>query len=177
MKRRLRLSAAMALVAPLATLGVSSASAEPSPDATAPQPVLVGHAPLELRAVLPVSGYRLTGRYGDSAGPWSHGHTGLDFAVAYGRTIRSITSGVVTSVEYDGAFGLKTVITTDDGEELWFCHQSDTNVEVGERVAAGEPIGAVGTTGNTTGPHLHLEVHAPHETDPYAWLRERGVKP
>lgn len=180
MKRRLRVSAALALAAPLASLGVHQAAAEPVPataqDATPAQAVWMPPAPLEPRPVVPVSGYRLTGQFGDSAGPWAHGHTGLDFAVPYGTTIEAIVPGVVASSEYDGAYGLKIVIKTRDGVELWFCHLADSDVEPGDRVQPGQPIGEVGTSGNTTGPHLHLEVHDPDPVDPYAWLRDLGAR-
>lgn len=183
MKRRLRVSAALMTAAPLATLGAHQAAAEPAPAATVavvqstpPQAVLARTAPFELRPVLPVAGYRLTGQFGDSAGPWANGHTGLDFAAPYGSTIRAITEGEVVSVAYDGAFGLKTVIRTPDGAELWFAHQDSSFVAPGERVQPGQAIGAIGMSGNTTGPHLHLEVHQPGPVDPYAWLQEQGVR-
>lgn len=108
--------------------------------------------------VLPVARYELTGRFGESSGLWSSVHTGLDFAASYGAPVRAITGGTVVSTDYDGAYGLKTVIVTDEGTELWFCHQDSVTVAPGRTVTAGEVIGAVGTSGNVTGPHLHLEV-------------------
>lgn len=129
-------------------------------------------------AELPVSDYRLTGRYGEDGGLWSEDHTGLDFAAPYGSTIRAIRAGRVIASEYDGAYGLKTVIRLDDGTTLWFCHQSASTVRPGERVAAGRIIGAVGTSGNVTGPHLHLEVHRGKRTfDPAEELRAWGLHP
>ncbi len=105
----------------------------------------------------PVSGYRITGQFGDS-GNWSSVHTGLDFAVGYGTPIRAITSGVVTEATYDGSYGNKVVITTDDGTEIWYCHQEALAVSEGQSITTGEVIGAVGLTGNTTGAHLHVEI-------------------
>ena len=61
-------------------------------------------------AVLPVSGYHLTGRFGDVSGYWATVHTGLDFAAAYGTPIRSIEDGMVVSAAYDGSYGNKTVV-------------------------------------------------------------------
>jgi murein DD-endopeptidase MepM/ murein hydrolase activator NlpD len=130
-------------------------------------------------AVLPVSGYHLTGRFGDVSGYWSSVHTGLDFAAPYGSPIHSVASGVVVFVAYDGAFGNKTVVRLGDGTEVWYCHQSEQVVAVGDRVAVGEVIGYIGTTGNTTGPHLHLEWH-PHggdAVDPFTALRGLGLRP
>lgn len=127
--------------------------------------------------VLPVAGYHLTGRFGASSGLWASTHTGLDFAAPEGVEIRSIGPGVVTEASYDGAFGNKTVVRLDDGTVLWYCHQSEFGVEAGQRVAPGDLIGYVGSTGNVTGPHLHLEVHPGNgdPVDPEAWLPEHGL--
>lgn len=129
--------------------------------------------------VLPVLGYRLTGRFGDVSYHWSTMHTGLDFAAPSGTPIRSIGPGVVVEAGYDGSYGNKTVIRMPNGTELWYCHQSATTVAVGQRVKAGQLIGHVGTTGNVTGPHLHLEVHPAGGglADPDAWLRARELRP
>ncbi len=129
--------------------------------------------------VLPVSGYHLTGRFGQSSGLWSSTHTGLDFAAPEGTEIRSIGPGVVTEVASDGAFGNKTEVRLDDGTLVWYCHQSEFGVEVGERLAPGDVLGYVGSTGNVTGPHLHLEVHpgAGEPVDPEGWLPEHGLAP
>jgi murein DD-endopeptidase MepM/ murein hydrolase activator NlpD len=129
--------------------------------------------------VLPVSGYHLTARFGESSGLWSSYHTGLDFAAPSGTEIRAIANGVVTSVGYDGAYGNKTVVTLDDGTELWFCHQTSYTVSDGQQVHAGEVIGYVGSTGNVTGPHLHLEVRpgAGDPVDPYEALVVHGLQP
>jgi murein DD-endopeptidase MepM/ murein hydrolase activator NlpD len=133
--------------------------------------------PLPLQ--LPVAHYVLTGRFGDVSGLWRTVHTGLDFAAPEGTPIHAIAPGVVTDTGYDGSYGNKTVVRLDDGTVLWFCHQSAFRARVGERVEPGQVIGLVGATGNTTGPHLHLEVH-PHggaAVDPFAWLVRQGLKP
>jgi murein DD-endopeptidase MepM/ murein hydrolase activator NlpD len=129
--------------------------------------------------VLPVRGYHLTARFGQVSGLWSHFHTGLDFAAPSGTEIHSIAPGVVTSTGYEGAYGNRTEIRLDDGTVLWYCHQTSYVVHPGERVSTGELIGYVGSTGNTTGPHLHLEVH-PHggdPIDPEKWLPEHHLHP
>jgi murein DD-endopeptidase MepM/ murein hydrolase activator NlpD len=129
--------------------------------------------------VLPVAGYHLTAQFGDSSGLWSHYHTGLDFAAPSGTPIHAVANGVVTSVGYDGAYGNKTVVTLDDGTELWYCHQTSYTVNTGQEVHAGELIGYVGSTGNVTGPHLHLEVRpgAGDPVDPYQALVVHGLTP
>ena len=55
-------------------------------------------------------------------------HTGLDFAAPSGTPIYAVANGTVTETGYDGAYGNKTVITLDDGTEIWFCHQTSYTV-------------------------------------------------
>ncbi len=128
--------------------------------------------------VMPLAGYRLTARFGDY-GLWASYHTGLDFAAPTGTPLLAMANAVVTSVGYDGAYGTKTVLTLEDGTELWYCHQTSTTVSPGDVVRAGEVIGTVGSTGNVTGPHLHLEVRpgAGDPVDPYAALQVHGLNP
>jgi murein DD-endopeptidase MepM/ murein hydrolase activator NlpD len=128
--------------------------------------------------VLPVDDYVLTAKFGEW-GLWASYHTGLDFNTYEGAPIKAIANGVVTSVGYDGSYGNKTVITLDDGTELWFCHQSGFAVDDGDEVRAGEVIGYVGSTGNVTGSHLHLEVRpgAGDPVDPYAAMLVHGLQP
>ena len=170
----------------LAASGAATAIAAPSAVAFGPAPLAMppyvvrdGHAFERRPWSLPVSGYHLTGRFGDADSLWATVHTGLDFAADEGTTIRSVASGIVTSVEYDGSYGERTVVTLRDGTEVWYCHQATQAVAVGQQVAAGEPIGTVGSTGNTTGPHLHLEVrpHGGEPVDPFVALSRHGRRP
>lgn len=128
--------------------------------------------------VLPVSGYRLTAQFGEY-GLWSSYHTGLDFAADSGTSIRAIANGVVTSAGDDGAYGNKTVVTLEDGTEIWFCHQTSIGVSEGDEVHAGDVIGTVGSTGHVTGPHLHLEVRpgGGDPVNPYEAFLVHGVTP
>lgn len=152
------------------------AVAKTAPPVTRVVPGTVLH-PKPPTYVRPVSRYRLTGRFGARSGYWSTVHTGLDFAAPTGTPIRSISAGVVSSTGYDGRYGTKTVVTLKNGSEIWYCHQDSTAVTVGQRVRAGEVIGAVGTTGNVTGSHLHLEVRTAsgRPVDPLAWMRAQGI--
>lgn len=128
--------------------------------------------------VLPLSGYRLTATFGEY-GLWSSAHTGLDFAASYGAPIVAVAGGTVTEAGYDGAYGNKTVITLADGTEIWYAHQSSFATSVGETVQSGDVIGYVGSTGNSTGDHLHLEVRpgGGDPVDPYAALQVNGITP
>ena len=131
---------------------------------------------------LPVAGYHLTGRFGDRSWLWSSGmHTGLDFAAPSGTPIRSVAAGVVRQAGWAGSYGNRTIVSLPGGGEVWYCHQSAVLVRPGQRVAAGQPIGAVGATGNVTGSHLHLEVRPTGEkgdpVDPFALLVAHGLQP
>ena len=129
--------------------------------------------------ILPLESYRITATFGLSSYLWSSVHTGLDFSAPTGSTIRSVANGVVTEMGYDGSYGNKTVVTLDDGTELWYCHQTSQLVSVGDVVRGGESIGTVGSTGNTTGPHLHLEVRpgGGDPVSPLSTLAVHGVTP
>ncbi|MDQ0933725.1 M23 family metallopeptidase [Streptomyces turgidiscabies] len=131
---------------------------------------------------LPVSSYTITSTFGQAGSLWSSGyHTGLDFAAPTGTPLKAIHSGTVTEAGWSGSYGYRTIITLDDGTELWYAHQSSINVSVGQKVGTGDVIGRVGATGNVTGAHLHLEVHTSSSDsagiDPMAWLRSMGLNP
>jgi len=123
--------------------------------------------------------YRITARFGASSELWAYTHTGLDFAAPAGTPILSVANGEVTSTGYDGSYGNKTVVTLEDGTELWYCHQTAFAVSPGDQVSGGQVIGSVGSTGNSTGPHLHLEVRpgAGDPVDPYSALSVHGLNP
>ncbi|AQP48499.1 hypothetical protein BW730_14265 [Tessaracoccus aquimaris] len=130
------------------------------------------------RFVLPLDTYRLTARYGQKGTYWAASHTGLDFAAPTGTPLKAITAGTITRITRTGAYGLRTVLTTTDGTELLYAHQSRILVTVGQTVHAGEVIGAVGATGNVSGAHLHLEITVrKSRLDPLIWLRSRNLNP
>ena len=106
----------------------------------------------------PTRNYNLSARYGHPGG-WSRWyHTGLDFAAATGTPVFAALAGKVIEVGYAGAYGNNIVILHDNGRKTRYAHLSSTNVKQGQKVLRGEHIGAVGSTGNSTGPHLHFEV-------------------
>jgi murein DD-endopeptidase MepM/ murein hydrolase activator NlpD len=167
----LRIIATAALVAPVAYPVPSDAQTVRTTEPA------VASAPPHEAFQLPLEHYRLTGRFGDVSGLWRRKHTGLDFAAPSGTPIHAIAAGTITAAAYDGAYGNKTVLRSDDGTELWFCHQTRFAVTVGERVEAGQLIGFVGRTGNATGNHVHIEVHpgGGDPVDPQVWLTGRGL--
>ncbi len=135
--------------------------------------------PDAVRAVLPLASYRLSAGFGLTGPLWEAEHGGQDFGASIGEPIVAVASGTVTEVAYAGPYGLRTVVVLPDGTEVWYCHQTDVSVSVGQAVDVADPIGTVGSSGNSTAPHLHLEVRpggaAP--TDPVAWLRAEGLTP
>ncbi|QCX28329.1 M23 family metallopeptidase [Nocardioides jishulii] len=128
---------------------------------------------------MPVSGYRLTATFGLSSHLWSTVHTGLDFAGASGTPLKAVANGTITEVGSAGSYGYRTILTLEDGTEVWYCHQSSYNVSVGDKVSGGDVIGALGSTGNSTGPHLHLEIRpgGGDPVDPYSTLLAHGLQP
>jgi murein DD-endopeptidase MepM/ murein hydrolase activator NlpD len=127
----------------------------------------------------PTSHYRITATFGSGGGYWSSGrHTGLDFATDAGRTVGAVAAGTVVEAGWAGAYGQQIVIKHAGGVRTSYSHLSRISVEKGDRVTPGQAIGAVGSSGNTTGPHLHLEVLKPDDTpiDPMVWLRRHGVR-
>ncbi|WP_062644558.1 M23 family metallopeptidase [Streptomyces maremycinicus] len=138
-------------------------------------------AELAKQYTLPTSSYTITSTFGQAGSLWSSGyHTGLDFAAPTGTLIKAVHSGTITEAGWAGSYGYRTILTLDDGTEVWFCHQSSISVSVGQKVATGDVIGRVGATGNVTGAHLHLEVHpggSADGIDPGAWLRDKGLNP
>ncbi|WP_217164332.1 M23 family metallopeptidase [Streptomyces sp. AC512_CC834] len=137
-------------------------------------------AKLAKQYTLPTSSYTISSTFNQAGSLWASGHhTGLDFAAPTGTLLKAVHSGTITSAGWDGSYGYKTVLTLDDGTELWYAHQSSINVSVGQKVATGDVIGRVGATGNVTGAHLHLEVHTDGGTgiDPMTWLQGKGLTP
>lgn len=85
-------------------------------------------------------------------------HRGIDLAVAHGTPILAVQDGRVVSAGDAGSYGLCVVIEDDKGYQSRYAHCSSLNVSAGQEVKRGDVIAAVGSTGNSTGPHLHLEV-------------------
>ncbi len=108
-------------------------------------------------AYVPVSG-TITSRYGVSSSIRSSSHTGLDIAAPTGTSIKAVASGTVISAQKSGAYGNLVKISHGNGIETWYAHTSKMYVSAGQKVEAGKVIAAVGSTGNSTGPHLHLEI-------------------
>lgn len=108
-------------------------------------------------AVQPISG-TITSRYGVSSRIRKSTHTGLDIAASSGTQIKVMAEGTVSCASYQGSYGKLIKINHGNGVETWYGHTSKMYVKVGQKVNAGDVIASVGSTGNSTGPHLHLEI-------------------
>ncbi|MFJ8788420.1 M23 family metallopeptidase [Streptomyces sp. NPDC102462] len=130
--------------------------------------------------VAPVRTYELSAGFGRGGERWAHRHTGQDFAVPIGTPVRAVGAGHVAEVSCGGPFGIQIVIRHPDGYCTQYAHLAAVAVEEGDRVDTGQRIGQSGTTGNSTGPHLHFEVRITPEAgsavDPLSWLAGHGVR-
>ena len=108
-------------------------------------------------SVLPVTG-RITSRYGERSSLRRSTHTGLDIACTTGTDIKVVSNGTVTFSGKKGSYGNLVIVDHGNGVETWYGHCSKLYAKVGDTVTAGDVIAAVGSTGNSTGPHLHFEI-------------------
>ncbi|WFE24464.1 M23 family metallopeptidase [Solwaraspora sp. WMMD937] len=126
--------------------------------------------------VTPMPGAQITSCYGQR---WGVLHAGIDLALPAGTPVLAAGAGTVQVAgwAYTG-YGISVVIDHGGGVLTHYAHLSATSVAVGDQVAPGDTIGAEGSTGDSTGPHLHFEVHVGglwSQVDPAPWMRERGV--
>jgi murein DD-endopeptidase MepM/ murein hydrolase activator NlpD len=123
--------------------------------------------------VKPVSG-RVTSEFGPR---WGTQHKGMDIAAATGTPVRAMSGGVVRRADWNGGYGNAVVIDHGNGISTLYGHNSALTVKAGQRVNPGDVIAKAGSTGDSTGPHLHLEVRVnDKQVDPRPWLESRGVK-
>ncbi|MGD9483380.1 peptidoglycan DD-metalloendopeptidase family protein [Streptomyces sp. TRM70308] len=132
---------------------------------------------LRPKFALPVDQRGLSAYYGQAGINWMSVHTGIDFPVSYGTPVKAATDGTITT-KWDIAYGNMAIVTAADGTQTWYCHLSSTKIRSGQ-VKAGDTIGYAGSSGNSTGPHLHFEVRpgGGTATDPVAWFRSKGLDP
>lgn len=109
---------------------------------------------LGVSLIRPISG-TITSRFGQR---WGRSHTGLDIGASTGTKIKAAAGGTVTKSGYSGAYGYMIVISHGNGVETYYAHCSALYAKAGQKVSQGQVIAAVGSTGRSTGPHLHLEI-------------------
>jgi murein DD-endopeptidase MepM/ murein hydrolase activator NlpD len=129
---------------------------------------------------LPVTGATIGTGYRVAGSMWSSGyHTGVDFVVPTGTSLKAVAAGTVVSAGWGGAYGNQVVIKLNDGYYAQYAHLSQLSVSAGQTVTEGQQIGLSGATGNVTGPHLHFEIRTTpdygSDVDPVAYLRSKGV--
>lgn len=116
-----------------------------------------GKANIGIALIRPVSG-TITSRFGVRSSIRTSSHTGLDIATSTGTPIVAAASGTVTFSGYKGSYGNMIVISHGNGVQTYYGHCSKLYVSAGTQVSQGQAIATVGSTGNSTGPHLHLEI-------------------
>ncbi|WP_030923646.1 transglycosylase family protein [Streptomyces sp. NRRL B-24720] len=160
-------------------------TAKPSHRTTSPhqvgkaQPKKTERAEKDSGLVAPVAATRVGTAY-HQAGSWASGyHTGVDFPVPTGTSVKAVASGTVVSAGWAGAYGYEIVIRHSDGRYSQYAHLSALLVREGQHVSGGRRIARSGSTGNVTGPHLHFEIRTGpgygSDVDPLSYLRAGGV--
>jgi murein DD-endopeptidase MepM/ murein hydrolase activator NlpD len=125
---------------------------------------------------LPLSNFNLTSCYRTSSRP---SHAGIDMAAGYGTPIRAVTGGTVRSAGWRfGGYGISVVVEHGVNVHTHYAHMSRDIVSPGQRVSKGQVIGYVGSTGDSTGNHLHFEVWRGwfNQISPAPYLRAHGVR-
>lgn len=133
--------------------------------------------------VTPLASMTVTGGYSNNGGCVSRscgGHSGIDLRASTGTPVRAVHAGTVIVGGAGAAYGNHVLINHGDGIWTLYAHLSSVDVTAGSTVAAGTVIGKVGSTGNSTGPHLHFEVRTNGLAfsgflDPVVWLRSHGI--
>lgn len=124
--------------------------------------------------------YKLTADFGNSGDRWSQKHSGQDFAVPTGTEVRSAGKGTVVTTGWGGSYGNRIVIEHENGQYTQYAHLSKIDVRPGQQVDTEQTIGKSGSTGNSSGPHLHFEVRTTSNygsgIDPVKAMAEHGVK-
>ena len=134
-----------------------------------------------LPGLWPVNG-RLMGGYGQRSDPFSGEgamHTGVDISAPQGTPVRATADGIVLHAGWNGGYGRCVIIDHGNNYQTWYAHLSRMDVIEGEEIRQGEVVGAVGTTGRSTGSHLHYEVRiGSTPVNPYRFLqRSSTVQP
>ena len=118
----------------------------------------------------PVNGAQIVGCFCYRSYPDTEFHEGVDLGADYGDVVRAAAAGTVASAGWDGGYGQKIDIDHQNGYHTWYAHLSKIEVQPGEYVHKGQEIGLVGSTGFSTGPHLHYQVMldgSPVDPTPY----------
>ncbi|GIG60014.1 hypothetical protein Lfu02_43860 [Longispora fulva] len=158
-----------------------AAVASPAPTAAAPTTAAPAPPAPKPAWVSPVSTYAFTSPFGVR---WGAPHVGVDLAASTGTPVMSAAAGTVEiATTYDwGGYGFVVIIDHGNGIQTLYGHNSQVNVTEGQHVEAGQTIALMGSTGNSTGPHCHFEVHTGggavlngNAVDPEPFMLAHGV--
>jgi murein DD-endopeptidase MepM/ murein hydrolase activator NlpD len=163
-------SASPTATTPAPATSTATKAATPAAKATTAKP-----KPPTPAWVSPMPGGEITSCFGQR---WGVLHAGIDLAADAGTPIYSVAAGTVLTAGWAYAgYGISVVVDHGNGIQTHYAHQSRTAVQPGQKVKAGQVIGYEGSTGDSTGPHLHFEVHQGlwNQLDPAPFMRARGV--
>ena len=128
----------------------------------------------QLGTRMPLALARVTSEFGDRPNPFGKGHRfhrGIDLAAPAGTAVYAVAEGTVARAASDRTYGNVVVINHHNGYKTLYAHNAKLLVKVGDRVKVGQPIAKVGSTGRSTGAHLHFEIHrSGHRVDPGPYL-------
>ncbi|GAA0484771.1 M23 family metallopeptidase [Streptomyces stramineus] len=133
--------------------------------------------------VSPVEGYQVGQPFGKAGAMWASKHSGQDLVVNTGTSVKAVHGGTVVKAGPNGggdgpAYGNAIVIKHDNNTYSQYAHLSQVKVRVGQAVTTGQEIGLSGSTGNSSGPHLHFEIRTTPNygtaVEPRAFLSARG---
>ncbi|MCM2420845.1 M23 family metallopeptidase [Streptomyces sp. RKAG293] len=129
--------------------------------------------------VKPVTSYTIGAGFAQAGAHWAHKHSGQDFVVPTGTQVRAVHGGTVVDAGWGGAYGNNIVIKHGNGTYTQYGHLSKIEVSVGQTVSTSQEIGKSGSTGNSTGPHLHFEARTTpvygSGMEPLSFLHKHGV--
>ncbi|MEU8351004.1 M23 family metallopeptidase, partial [Streptomyces sp. NPDC048845] len=129
--------------------------------------------------VKPVDDYTKGSTFGIGGDRWANKHSGQDFVASTGTPVKAAHGGTVVTAGWGGSYGNNVVIKHDANTYTQYGHLSKIDVKVGQQLTTGQEIGKVGSTGNSTGPHLHFETRTTPNygsgVEPVHFLKERGV--
>ncbi|MFJ9693579.1 M23 family metallopeptidase [Kitasatospora sp. NPDC101183] len=151
------------------------AGAQPAVDTTAqPAPA----QPAAPKVVMPVARHGLGELFGASGEHWMRKHTGIDFPVDGGSEVYAVQDGTIRT-QWNPFYGYMSILKMSDGTEAWMCHLRAYKIRKGP-VKQGDVIAFVGSSGNSTGPHLHFEIRPADGSgpvDPLPWFLQNGLDP
>ena len=140
----------------------------------------ISNVPSESGFLWPLPGYdTLSSLYGKRKHPVTgrpNNHTGIDIPAPAGTKILAAKSGVVTTSKYNRSYGNYVVVSHSDGTSTLYAHMSKRLVKEGQTVKQGQSLGLVGTTGSSTGNHLHYEIRVRgNRTDPVNYYKDKTL--